>query len=230
MIHRPHCLPRRIGPPRLPWLLLLLSLPPAVRAADAPRFADEIAAFEASDKTNFPPTNAILFIGSSSIRRWTTLAADFPNHQVINRGFGGSYLSDSVFYFDRIVTPYRPRLIVMFAGSNDINAGKTPEQVFEDFKAFVGKVRQELPQTRLDYISIGISPSRWGDVENIKKANSLIRDYIAQEKRMEFIDAFPAVLGPDGKPMPDLFVADRLHLNAKGYAIWRSIIAPYLDR
>lgn len=198
--------------------------------AAGPRFASEIEAFEAKDKTSPPPTNAILFVGSSSIRKWTTLARDFPDHQVINRGFGGSEISDSVYYFDRIVKPYHPRIIVFFAGSNDINGGKTPEQVFQDFKDFAGKVRDELPGTRLDYISISTSPSRWKQHEKVIEANRLIQDYINKDGQMEFINVYPAMLGADGKPQPDIYVLDRLHMNAKGYAIWRSIIAPYLDK
>jgi len=201
---------------------------PAPKTADPRRFELEIAAFEAADKTNPPPRNAILFIGSSSIRRWTTLAQDFPRFQVINRGFGGSHLSDSVYYFDRIVLPYKPRLIVLFAGSNDIDFGKTPDQVFEDFKAFVEKTRQALPKTRVAYISISTVPSRAREVEQVRRANELISAFIAGDKRLSFIDVFTAMLGPDGKPMPDIFVSDNLHLNAKGYAIWTEVVAPYL--
>jgi lysophospholipase L1-like esterase len=210
-------------------VLLALSLWGQTALAQNPkRFAGEINAFTAADATNPPPKNAILFVGSSTIRKWSTLAADFPGHKVINRGFGGSQMSDSIYYFDRIVAPYQPALILIYAGSNDINAHKTPEQVFNDFKAFAAKVREELPQTRLDFISIGTSPSRWGDVENVKEANRLIRDYIARDDKMSFIDVFPSMLGPDGKPKPDIFLRDRLHPNAKGYAIYQSVIAPYL--
>jgi lysophospholipase L1-like esterase len=158
------------------------------------------------------------------------LARDFPGHQVINRGFGGSHLSDCVYYFDRIVTPYQPRIIVLYAGINDINAGKSPQDVFEDFRAFVGKVHTALPRARLDYISLGISPSRWKDYERVKEANRLIRGYIEKDDRLSFIDILPAMLGADGQPNPDLFVSDRLHPNASGYKIWQSIIAPYLDK
>jgi lysophospholipase L1-like esterase len=210
--------------------LTLLLVVQAARAADSGQFAAEIAAFEAADKTNPPPKNAILFIGSSSIRKWTTLARDFPGRQVINRGFGGSQVADSVFYFDRIVAPYQPRTIVMYAGSNDLNAGKTPEEVFDDFKTFANKVRAALPGARLDYISIGVSPSRWKDFQNVKKTNRLIRDYISRDDRLEFIDVLPAMLGPDGRPKPDIYVADRLHMNAKGYTIWQAVVGPYLDK
>ncbi len=207
------------------WVLAHTAL-----AQETKRFAREIDAFTAADATNPPPRNAILFVGSSSIRKWTTLAGDFPGRKVINRGFGGSHLSDAVNYFERIVAPYQPGLIVLYAGSNDIDAGKKPEQVLSDFKAFAAKVHEQLPQARLDYISIGPSPSRWGEVEKVKAANGLIRDYIAHDPKLGFIDVFPAMLGPDGKPKADIFVSDRLHLNAKGYEIWRAIITPYLQQ
>ncbi len=191
-------------------------------------FEAEILAFEAADKTNPPPHGAILFTGSSSIRRWTTLAQDFKGHKVINRGFGGSQISDAVYYADRIVIPYRPQRIVFFAGSNDLDAGKTPEQVFKDFKALVQKVRLALPKVEMDYLSITTSPLRWHEVEQVKKANDLISSWIIGQDHLTFINVFPATLGEDGQPKPEFFLADRLHMNAKGYALWTKIIEPYL--
>ncbi|HEY3853646.1 MAG TPA: SGNH/GDSL hydrolase family protein [Verrucomicrobiae bacterium] len=200
------------------------------RAADPMRFESEITAFEKSDKTNPPPQNAILFVGSSSIVKWKTLAQDFPTHQVINRGFGGSHLSDSVYFFNRIVAPYHPKTIVLFAGTNDIDARKTPEEVFEDFKAFTAKVHAELPEARLNYISITTSPSRFKEFDKVKKANALIREFISHDDRLTFIDVVPAMLDSDGHPNADIYVGDKLHMNGKGYAIWTSIVGPYLDR
>ena len=195
---------------------------------NALKFEKEIRAFERADQTSPPPTNAILFIGSSSIRLWTNLVHDFPGKPVFNRGFGGSEISDSVRYADRIVIPYQPRLIVFYAGGNDIHAGKTPGQVSGDFKAFVAKVHQQLPRTRIDYISIAPNPARWKEVASVKAANKLIADYIQTDKSLTFIDVFPAMLGPDGLPK-DIYVADKLHMNPKGYEIWTKIIAPYLE-
>jgi lysophospholipase L1-like esterase len=194
------------------------------------RFENEIAEFEEADKTNPPPKNAILFLGSSSIRKWTTLAQNFPGHKVFNRGFGGSQLSDSIYYFDRIVLPYKPKIIVLYAGSNDLDAGKTPQTVVNDCKAFAQKVDRALPETKVAFISINASPSRWKDVEKVQQANRQIADFMAKNNRLTFIDVFPAMLDREGKPRPELYVADRLHMNAKGYAIWTSIIAPYLDK
>jgi lysophospholipase L1-like esterase len=214
-------------------LFLLLGLAIAATnlvEAAPPRFAAEIAAFEASDKTNPPPRNAILFTGASSIRKWKTLARDFPDHKVINRGFGGSQIIDAIYYFDRIVTPYHPKMIVFYSGGNDINSGKTPEMVVDDFKTFVQKVETTLPDTKVAFISINASPVRWKDVEKVKQANRAIAAFMAKSDRRMFIDTYSAMLDANGRPRPELYLQDRLHPNAKGYAIWTSVIAPYLNR
>ena len=196
---------------------------------DSGKWEKDIAAFEASDKTNPPPRNAILFIGSSSIRMWKTLAQDFSDQNVINRGFGGSEIADSVHFADRIVLPYRPRLIVLYAGGNDIHGGKTPEQVFADFQAFVEKVRSKLPRTRLAYISIAPNPARWAEVERVKSVNQLVADYVKQNpNKLDFIDVFPHLLGTDGLPKADIYLDDRLHMNAKGYELWTGLVRPHL--
>ena len=188
----------------------------AAEKAGPQRWQKAIHTFETADKANPPPQGAILFIGSSTIVRWKTLAQDFPESQVINRGFGGSQIADSVFYADRIVIPYRPRLIVLRAGGNDIQAGKTPEQVAADFKAFIEKVRAKLPEVRIAYMTINATPSRWANAEREKKANQLIKEYIASGKNLDYIDTFAATLGADGKPREELFVKDRLHFNEEG--------------
>ena len=193
------------------------------------KWEKDIAAFEASDRTNPPPQGAILFIGSSSIRMWKTLARDFPGHKVINRGFGGSEIADSVEFADRIVLPYTPGRILMYAGGNDINAGKPPEQVLADFKAFVEHVHRKLPETRVSFISIAPNPARWAQIEQVKAANKSIEDYTRTNPKLSFINVFPHMLGPDGKPLPDIYLPDKLHMNAKGYAIWTTIIGPLLE-
>lgn len=200
----------------------------AAEPAGPARWEKTIAAFEAADKTQPPPAHAILFIGSSTIVRWKTLAQDFPQHTVINRGFGGSQIADSVFYADRIVIPYRPRMIVLRAGGNDIHAGKTPEQVAADFQAFVEKVRAKLPEVRIAYLPINASPSRWANAEREQQANQLIKAYIATGQNLDYIDASAATLGADGKPREDLFVQDRLHFNAEGYKILAAIVRKHL--
>lgn len=202
----------------------------AAEKDDPTRWEKDIKQFEAADKTNPPPKKAILFIGSSSIRKWTTLAEDFPKHKVINRGFGGSQLNDSVYFFDCIVVPYKPKMIVLYAGGNDINAGKTPEQVFEAFTNFVAKAHKSLPKTRVAYISIAPNPARWSQVEQVKAANKLIEDFTKKDSKLTFINVFPEMLGADRKPKLDIFVADKLHMNAKGYALWTKVVGPYLKK
>lgn len=194
------------------------------------KWEKEIAAFEAADSAKAPEKGGIVFVGSSSIRLWKTLSSDFAGLPVLNRGFGGSQLGDSVHFADRIIIPYEPRMVVVYAGGNDINAGKSAEDVFNSFKALAAKIREKLPQTRIAYISIAPNPKRWSQVETVKAANKLIADFIAMQERMDFINVFPHMLGSDGQPKPDIFVEDRLHMNAEGYKIWTEIVRPYLTK
>jgi len=201
---------------------LLIVCAPALSAADklpGQRWEKDILAFEAADTKNPPPKDAILFIGSSSIRLWKTLAKNFPGHKVINRGFGGSQIADVTRYADRIIIPHKPRLIVLGAGGNDLHAGKSPEQVADDFKAFVEKIRAALPDARIAFYSVSPAPVRAAEMEKQRRANQLIKSYIAYGNNLDYINIFDAYLGPDGQPREDLFVADRLHPNAAGYQI-----------
>lgn len=188
----------------------------------------EIKQFEDTDRKSPPPKGAVLFIGSSSIRLWKTLAKDFPDVPVLNRGFGGSQIADSTYYADRIVKPYQPRLIVLYAGDNDLADGKTPAQVFADYQQFVSKVRAGLPTVRIAYIAIKPSPARWQLVSAIKEANTMIKQFVGKKKGLDYIDVFSGMLGKDGKPVPELYAADGLHLSEKGYALWTRAVAPYL--
>lgn len=220
--------------------LILLAASLATGCATAPRqaprelvatnlpFAKEINAFADDDHASPPPRGAILFIGSSSIRLWKTLAQDFPQHQVINRGFGGSQIIDSVNYADRIAIPYQPKHIVMYAGGNDINAGKSPQQVFADFRTFAEKIRSALPEARISYISIAPNPKRWEQVAKVREANDLIEDYTKHRRGLGFINVFPYMLGPHGQPRPEIFDTDRLHMNARGYQLWTQIVGAAL--
>lgn len=203
---------------------------PITPIAETRPFANEINAFIAADRTNPPLKKAILFVGSSSIRLWKTLAQDFPEHRVINRGFGGSQIVDSVNYADHIVLPYRPRQIVMYAGGNDLNAKKSPQEVFSDYQAFVQRVHAVLPQTEITYISIAPNPARWAQIDRVREANRLIQAYSNEHAGLSFIDIHPHMLGKDGQPKPELFVADRLHMSANGYVIWREVVRPHLHR
>jgi len=200
----------------------------APTAHPSPKWESSVAAFEKADVERPPEKGGILFIGSSSIRLWSTLASDFPGKPVLNRGFGGSQIADSVYYHERLVLAYAPRQIVFYAGGNDINAKKAPQQVAADFRAFVEKVRAKLPEVHVAYISIAPNPARWAQVEQVKEANSLIRSYCASQSGMDFIDVFPHMLGTDGQPLPHIYREDRLHMNPEGYKIWTRIVAPHL--
>jgi lysophospholipase L1-like esterase len=147
---------------------------------------------------------------------------------VLNRGFGGSEMADSAHFADRIVLPYEPRFIVVYAGGNDISAHKTAEQVCDAFKAFVAKVREQQPEVPIAYISIAGNPARWAQVEEVKKANALIEAFTKEQPNLKFIDVFHAMLGEDGLPRPEIFSADQLHMNAEGYKLWTEIVGQFL--
>lgn len=196
--------------------------------ADFTRWEKDIAAFEQRDREKPPPKNALLFVGSSSIRLWD-LSKSFAGVEAINRGFGGSQLADVVHFAPRIVLPYEPRRIVLYAGDNDIAAGKTPERVFADFQAFDRVVHKKYPKIRIVYIAIKPSLRRWPLIDKIRKANALIEVECKKSDGLVYLDVVAPMLGKDGKPRPELFRDDGLHLNAKGYALWTELLKPHLD-
>lgn len=208
-------------------LVAALFAQPALRATPE-KWTKAIDDFTTADRNNPPPRDSVVFVGSSSIRRWTTLQNDFPGVQAINRGFGGSELADSVFYADRIVIPYRPRIVVLYAGENDLNAGKTPETVFADFKAFVAKVHGALPQTRIVWIAIKPSPSRAKIKDQVARTNALVAAECKRDPRLAYADVYTPMLTAAGEMRPELFVQDMLHLNEAGYALWTPIVARHL--
>jgi lysophospholipase L1-like esterase len=201
--------------------------PNSLATHNSSKWESEISAFEARDRTNRPPKDCIIFVGSSSIRRWTNLVTDFPDLPVVNRGFGGSQLADSVNFAERIIVPYQPRQVVIYAGGNDINAGKSPEVVYGDFVALVTEIHAQLPRARISYISSAPNLQRWAEVEKVRRLNALAEAY-CRRHGFDFINVFPLMLGPDGRPKPDIFVADGLHMNPKGYAIWKEAIRLHL--
>lgn len=200
----------------------------AVDPVSAPEWVDDMRRFAAQDAATPPPAHPIVFTGSSSVRLWLTLNEDFPGKPVLNRGFGGSQLRDVVHYADQLAIHYRPRMIVVYAGDNDINAGRTPPQVLSDFRALVARIRRDLPKVPIVYLSIKPSPSRAAQLDAQREANALVRAEAAKWPQVEFVDIFTPMLGADGQPRAELFVEDRLHMNAAGYALWRKIVAPYL--
>ena len=171
---------------------------------------------------------AVLFVGSSSIRLWK-LEESFPDLVTVNHGFGGSFLSDSVHFFDRIVVPVKPTAIVIYAGDNDIASGKTPETVYDDFQQFVAAVRAKLPECR-QIVYIGIKPSvkRWTLAEKIQLTNSLIKADCDKDPLLEYADVWRPMLTADGAPNADLLVDDGLHMNERGYKIWVAAVKSVL--
>jgi lysophospholipase L1-like esterase len=199
---------------------------PTTDAAPA-RFESEIAAFEKWDRQNSVPRNPILFVGSSTIRLWPTADA-FPGLPVINRGFGGSTIADVSYFADRIVFKYKPRLIVIYSGDNDIASGKSPETVFANFQHFITSVRRHLGDTPILYLSIKPSNARWKFWPKMQDVNARVKEIATTDNQLTYVDTAPSLLGPDGKPRAELFRDDGLHLNEKGYDAWNDVLAPHL--
>lgn len=197
---------------------------------DFAKWEKDISAFEQIDTTNPPPKGGVEFIGSSTIARWKTLARDFPDQPVFNRGFGGSEIVDSTHFAERVIFPYAPRMIVFRAGGNDLWAGKSAEQVFADFKEFTAVVHAKLPATDIVYIAWNPTPSRWKQHEQEKELNRLVENFVRQTPRLKYIETYDLPLGPDGLPRPELFVADRLHFNADGYKLLAERVRPVFSK
>jgi lysophospholipase L1-like esterase len=191
------------------------------------RWEPAITAFERQDRAKPPPKQGIVFVGSSTIRLWD-LARSFAGLDVINRGFGGSELADSVHFAPRIVLPYEPRTVVLYAGDNDIAAGRSPERVSADFRDFVRLVHARLPKTRIVFLSIKPSKQRWRLYPTARRANALIEEMCKSDDRLVYVDLATPMLGADGTPRPELFVGDGLHLSPKGYELWASLLKPQL--
>ncbi len=194
------------------------------------RFEKQVQVYEASDKTTPPPKNAILLVGDSQFFRWKTLGEDLPDYTIINRGIDSFQFSDILHFYDRLVTPYKPRMIVLHVGGNDVHNGKTAERVLADFKTFVAKVRAVQPKIPIAFSSTTPGPGRWDEAEKRKQTNKLLKDYIATQKNLHLIDLWDAMLTKDGQPREDLWVADRIHPNHDGYLIRVKIMRPLLGK
>jgi len=194
----------------------------------SPQWAADMARFAAEDASRPPPAHPVVFTGSSSVRMWGSLADDFPQVPVLNRGFGGSQVRDATWYADEIAIRYQPRRIVLYAGDNDIDAGRSPAQVRDDVRAFVARIRRDLPGVPIAYLAIKPSPARIDQLPAQREANALVRAEAARLQDVDFIDVATPMLGADGQPRAELFGDDDLHMNARGYELWRGIVAPYL--
>ncbi len=203
--------------------------PSSVEVAEPTQWEADIAAFEQADSVVRRRPGGVVFVGSSSIRFWSSLAEDFPGVDTLNRGFGGSRVRDATWYADRIVVAYQPRAVVFYSGDNDLMEGRSPRQVADDFAAFVDKVHTALPQARIAFVSIKPSPSRAALLPQVREANALVRAYAAKRTDVDYLDVFTPMLDASGQPKPELFIDDRLHMNGEGYALWASVVRPWID-
>jgi lysophospholipase L1-like esterase len=193
------------------------------------RWKNELDVFVAADRQEPPVVGGILFVGSSSIRMWTGLGTAFPEQPVvIRRGFGGSRLSDCADLVHRLVLPYRPRLVVLYAGENDLAEGASPQDLLAHFVRFVQRVQMALPDTRIAYLSIKPSPSRLAHMMAMREANLLIQTHVLAHDHLDYIDVHAAMLDNDGQPRPELYLRDQLHLSAEGYGLWRQVVSAHL--
>ena len=210
-------------------LFLLAGLCSFYATAQTLPFESEILAFEKTDKTKPPPRHPILFTGSSSIRYWDNLSDYFPGKPILQRGFGGSQISDVLRYADRIIIPYQPRQIVFYAGENDIaTGGQTGQQTYERFITLFRHIRRKLPDVSFAFISIKPSPSRRKFFSENDIANRLIEQYLSKQRNTRFVDIRPVMLQRNGQPVPELFKSDSLHMLPEGYQRWARVLRPYL--
>jgi lysophospholipase L1-like esterase len=191
-------------------------------------FISEIKAFEKQDSLSMPREGQILLAGSSTFRLWTTFKQDLKDFPVINRGFGGSQMSDLNYYFDRIVLKYKPKMILVYEGDNDLNAGENPDSVVREFKEFVQMVKTKLPDTKIAFCSIRPSLARIPILDKQKAVNQAITKFSKKQKNVYFINIQKDFYLPNGELMQDIFVADKLHLNQKGYEIWANATRKFL--
>lgn len=202
----------------------------SVHAQTAPAFWKEIVDFKKADAAQAPPLHPILFVGSSSFTKWTDIADYFPGYAIINRGFGGSTLPDVIRYFYDVILPYQPKQVVIYCGENDLASpdSVSATEVVKRFKTLYGMIRQNLPGTVIDFVSIKPSPVRASIQGKVKAANKEISAFLKKEKKAGFIDIYPVMLDANGNMREELYVQDRLHMKPEGYAIWKRIIQPYL--
>jgi len=211
---------------------LPLAMLPFLLQAQVPenRFEKNVQLYESADKAAKPPKNPILLVGDSQFFRWKTLAEDLPGYTIVNRGIDSFQFSDILYFQDRLVKPYKPRLIILHVGGNDLTQGKTTEQFLADFKTFVARVRAEQPKVPIAFTSITPSPGRWAQAPLRIKTNQAVKDYIATQKNLHYIDLWEAMLTKEGQPREDIWVADRIHPNHDGYLIRVNIMRPLLGK
>lgn len=192
------------------------------------RFEKQVRLYEETDRATPSPKGAILFAGDSQFFRWKTLHEDLPGYTIINRGIDSFQITDLIQFADRLILPHQPRLIVLHVGGNDVHNKKSPERVLADFQALVAKIRTALPTVPIIFSSITPGPGRWDEAVQRQATNRLVRDYVATQPGLKFIDLWDAMLTPDGQPREDLWVEDRVHPNHAGYLIRVELTRPLL--
>ncbi|MBL6445135.1 hypothetical protein JMN32_02370 [Fulvivirga sp. 29W222] len=193
------------------------------------KWEPEFRKFDEQDKLNPPPKEGtIIFTGSSSIRMWKDVASVLDNDNVINRGFGGSEFVDIIENFDRVLARYSPAQVVIYSGDNDITHGKTAVQVYGDFCTVYGMIKARFPETKVSVISIKPCPARWNKAREIEMANEMIKKYAETKSNLTFVDIYDSMLTSEGKPKPELYLEDGIHMTDAGYEIWRRAITPIL--
>jgi hypothetical protein len=208
----------------VPFAQAQFSSPPT----ETERFAAKVAEYEAEDRAHPPPKGAILFAGDSQFYRWKTIHEDLPGYTLINRGIDSFQLEHLIQYADRLVLPYEPRLIVLHVGGNDVHTGKPPERVLADFQTLVAKIRAKYPKVPIVFSSLTPGPGRWDEAPQRVAANKVIREYIATQPGLKFVDLWSAMLTSGGKPRDDLWVEDRVHPNHAGYLLRVELTRPFL--
>ncbi len=190
----------------------------------------DVRALERARATQPLPPNPAVFYGSSSITLWRTLGQDLASARAVNLGFGGSTLEACVWFFERLVPPVRPASLVLYAGDNDLGDGRTPREVRSRFEALAAKVARDLGHLPFGFIAIKPSPARLGLLGRIAEANELIRRTLPRHPGAFYVDVFTPMLGPDGRPRPELFLDDGLHLGVAGYRLWAEVLGEHRDR
>lgn len=198
-----------------------------LQGQDPLQFKKEVDSLIALNKT-FNKSDVILFTGSSSIRAWDSLKSSFPNHNILNLGFGGSEMADLLYYTDKLIIPYRPKKIFIYEGDNDIHFGRSAEQIIASAESILLRIRKQLPQSQVIFISAKPSPSRWQLRQKYEAYNKKLKTWTEQQKNVRYADVWTPMLDAEGVVLKDIFIEDGLHLNNKGYAIWTNVLKNYL--
>ena len=203
---------------------------PALPKGDPRRFEKDIEAFLVADKQAPPQKGQILFIGSSIFRLWKNLSQQMAPLPVFNRAFGGSRTADILYYMDKVVLPYEPKIIVYYCGSNDINADIKPDDIAANFREFTQRVHARLPQTKIFYVSINRAPQKMDRWDWVDDANRQIKEFCEKDKQLGFIDVNPALFDREGKPRLELYLPDKLHFLEPAYDEFTKIIKPVIEQ